>query len=133
MAGLKYWFIVILVFAPAWPQDGTGGKAPKPKSRMRLLQQLQNDLDTAVSHGTFDAKSRKKADHCHEVLIDAMQQQQRYKNINKGKVNGCLKDIGKLSEAGVFQKPDAEKLSKDADDLEESIGNVPRFHLPKSL
>src|SRR5690349_15114004 len=73
-------------------------KAPKPKSRLKLLQQMQNDLDAAIPRAKVDEKGKKKLDKCHEVLIDAIAQQKRYKSVNIGKVNGCLNDLDKLDD-----------------------------------
>src|ERR1039458_7478589 len=82
----------------AQPAQDHPTKAPKPKSRLNLLRQMQIDLDMAASRAQVDEKDRKKLDKCHEVLIDAIAQQQRYKSVNSGKVNGCLKDLDKLLE-----------------------------------
>ena len=108
-------------------------KTPKRKSRLKLLQQMQVDLDMAATRAKVDAKGRKKLDKCHEVLIDALEQQQRYKNVNAGKVNGCLEDVDKLDEAGVFDAADRDKLRDDREKLGESVGKSHRFHLPKAL
>src|SRR5438105_913329 len=75
-------------------------KAPKPKSRLKLLHQMQVDLDMASGRAKVDEKGRKKLDKCHEVLIDAISQQTRYRSVNAGKVNGCLNDLDKLDEGG---------------------------------
>jgi hypothetical protein len=108
-------------------------KIPKPKSRLKLLQQMQVDLDMAAPRAKVDDKGRKKLDKCHEVLIDAVAQQQRYKSVHVGKVNGCLNDLDKLDEAGAFADADRDKLRQDRENLGESIGKQHRFHLPTPL
>jgi hypothetical protein len=108
-------------------------KAPKPKSRLKLLQQMQVDFDMAAPGAKTDDKGRKKLDRCHEVLIDAIAQQQRYKSVNVSKVNGCLNDIDKLDEAGAFADADRDKLRQDRDKVRESIGKPRKFHLPAPL
>ena len=116
---------------PAQPPKPT--KAPKPKSRLKLLRQMQMDLDMAIPRAKVDEKDRKKLDKCHEILIDAVAQQQRYKTINGPKVNGCLNDVDKFIEAGVFAEADRGKLREDREKLGESLGKVRRFHLPSPL
>jgi hypothetical protein len=108
-------------------------KAPKPKSRLKLLQQMQVDLDIAASRAKVDDKGKKKLDKCHEVLIDAIAQQQRYKSVNVGKVNGCLNDQEKLDDAGVFVDADRDKLREDREKLGESLGKSHRVRLPSPL
>lgn len=116
----------------AWAQDRPT-KAPKPKGRLKLLQQMQVDLDMAATRANVDPKGRKKLDKCHEVLIDAIAQQQRYKSVNAGKINGCLTEVDKLDEAGVFDASDRDKLRDDREKLGESVGKPRRLHLPKPL
>ena len=108
-------------------------KAPKPKSRMKLLQQMQMDLDMAVPRAKVDQKGRKKLDNCHVVLVDAIAQQQRYKSVNAGKVNGCLKDLDKLDDAGAFADADRPKLRDDREKLGEAVGKRRIVHLPQPL
>jgi hypothetical protein len=108
-------------------------KAPKPKSRLKLLQQMQIDFDMAVPHAKVDEKGRKKLDKCHEVLIDAIAQQQRYKSVNVGKVNGCLSDLDKLDDAGAFADADRDKLRQDREKLGDSLGKAHRIRLPSPL
>jgi hypothetical protein len=108
-------------------------KAPKPKSRLKLLQQMQVDLDMAATRAKVGDKDRKKLDKCHETLIDAIAQQQRYKSINTGKVNGCLNDMDKLDEGGVFADADRDKLRQDREKLGEAIGKSHRIRLPSPL
>ena len=108
-------------------------KAPKPKSRLKLLQQMQVDLDMAAGHATVDDKGRKKLDKCHEVMIDAVAQQKRYKSVNVGKVNGCLNDLDKLDESGAFAEPDRGKLREDREKLAETIGKSHKIRLPGPL
>ena len=108
-------------------------KAAKSKSRLNLLRQTQVDLDMAAPHAHVDEKDRKKLDKCHEVLIDAISQQQRYKSVNAGKVNGCLKDLDKLLDAGAFGNADQDKLLQDSQKLGESVGKPRRIHLPQPL
>ena len=108
-------------------------KAPKPKSRLKLLQQMQVDLDMASGRVKVDEKGRKKLDKCHEVLIDAIDQQKRYHSVNAGKVNGCLNDLDKLDEAGAFADTDREKLRQDREKLGEAVGKSHRFRLPGPL
>jgi hypothetical protein len=108
-------------------------KAPKPKSRLKLIQQLQMDLDMAASRAKVDDKGRKKLDKCHEVLIDAAAQQQRYKSINVGKVNGCLNDLDKLDAAGSFAESDRDKLRLDRENLGDVVGKSHRIRLPQPL
>lgn len=108
-------------------------KAPKPKSRLSLLRQMQIDFDLAVPHAHVDGKDQKKLDKCHEVFIDAIAQQQRYKSINVGKVNGCLKDLDRLLDAGAFAAPDRDKLLQDSERLGESVGKPHRIRLPQPL
>jgi hypothetical protein len=105
-------------------------KAPKPKSRLKLLQQMQMDLDMATSRAKVDEKGRKKIDKCHEVLIDAVAQQQRYKSVNAGKINGCLNDLDKLDEGGAFDASDRDKLRQDREKLGEAVGKSHRMRLP---
>jgi hypothetical protein len=108
-------------------------KAPKPKSRLKLLQQMQVDLDMAATRAKVDDKGRKKLDKCHEVLIDAVAQQQRYKSVNAGKVNGCLNDVDKLDEAGSFADADRNTLRQDREKLGDAIGKSHRIRLPQPL
>jgi hypothetical protein len=116
--------------APAPPPPT---KAPKPKSRLKLIQQLQVDLDMAASRAKVDEKGRKKLDKCHEVLIDAVAQQQRYKSINVGKVNGCLNDLDKLDVAGSFAEADRGRLRQDRESLGDVVGKSHRIRLPQPL
>jgi hypothetical protein len=117
------------------PPAKAPAKAPKPKSRLKLLQQMQVDFDMAASGAKdkTDNKGRKKLEKCHEVLIDAIAQQQRYKSVNVGKVNGCLNDIDKLDEAGIFNGADRGKLREDREKLRESVGKSRKYHLPAPL
>jgi hypothetical protein len=108
-------------------------KTPKPKSRLKLLQQLQIDLDMAATGAKVDEKGRKKLDKCHEVLIDAIAQQQRYKSVNVGKVNGCLNDLDKFDDAGAFADADRDKLRQDREKLGDSLGKPHRVRLPSPL
>lgn len=108
-------------------------KAPKPKSRLKLLQQMQVDLDMASTRAKVDDKGRKQLDKCHEVLIDAIAQQQRYKSVNAGKVNGCLNEVDKLDDAGAFAEADRDKLRQDRDKLGDSLGKSHRIRLPSPL
>lgn len=108
-------------------------KTPKPKSRLTLLRQMQVDLDSAAPHAHVDEKDRKKLDKCHDVLLDATAQQQRYKSVNVGKVNGCLKDLAKLLDTGAFAGADRDKLSQDSEKLGESVGKPHRIRLPQPL
>lgn len=108
-------------------------KVPKPKTRLNLLRQMQIDLDMAAGRARVDDKDRKKLDKCHEVLIDAIAQQQRYKSVNAGKVNGCLKDLDKFLDADIFADADRDKLRQDRDKLGESVGSSRRLHLPKPI
>ena len=124
-------FILLMVACLA-AQDKPA-KAQKPKSRMKLLQQMQVDLDMAATRAKVEDKDRKKLDKCHETLIDAIAQQQRYKSVNAGKVNGCLNDLDKLDEAGAFAEADRDKLRQDREKLGESIGKSHRIHLPSPL
>jgi hypothetical protein len=116
----------------AFAQDAPK-RAPKPKNRIRLLQQMQADLDKASPAAKVDEKGRKKLDKCHETLIDAIAQQQRYKSVNKSKVNGCMNDLDKLDDAGAFPEADRATLRKDREDLEESVGKAKLLRLPKPL
>jgi hypothetical protein len=113
------------------PQQPT--KAPKPKSRLSLLRQMQIDFDMAIPRAHVDGKDQKKLDKCHEVFIDAIAQQQRYKSVNVGKVNGCLKDIDRLLDAGAFATPDRDKLQQDSQHLGEVLGKSHRIRLPQPL
>ncbi len=108
-------------------------KAPKPKSRMNLLRQMQVDLTLAAPHAQVDGKGRKKLDKCHDTLLDAIAQQQRYKSVNVGKINGCLNDLDKLLDVGAFAAKDRDKLSQDSQKLGESVGKPHRIHLPQPL
>jgi hypothetical protein len=119
--------------SPASPDHPA--KAPKPKSRLTLIKQMQADLDTAAPHAKVDGKDRKKLDKCHDVLLDAaaQQQQQRYKSVNVAKVNGCLKDLDTLLDAGAFAGADRDKLLKDSEKLGESVGKTHRIKLPQPL
>ena len=119
--------------APQPPADNPPVKAPKPKSRLKLLQQMRVDLDMASKAAKVDGKGRKILDRCHEVLVDAVAQQTRYKSINYGKVNGCLNDLDKLDDAGAFANPDRDKLRKDRDDLGAVLGKSHRIRLPSPL
>ena len=105
-------------------------KAPKPKSRLKLLRQMQIDFDMATPRAKVDEKARKRLDKCHEVFIDAIAQQTRYKSVNVGKVNGCLNEIDKLYEAGAFAEQDRDKLRQDREDLGDSLGRPHRLRLP---
>jgi hypothetical protein len=67
------------------------------------------------------------------VLIDAIAQQQRYKSVNVGKINGCLTDVDKLDESGAFAEADRDKLRQDTEKLGESIGKSHRIRLPHPL
>ncbi len=116
---------------PAPPSQAA--KVPKPKSRMNLLRQMQVDLDAASPHAHVDDKARKKLDKCHEVLVDAIAQQQRYKSVNVGKVDGCLKDLDKMLDAGAFSAAEQDKLSQDSQQLGESVGKPHRIRLPQPL
>ena len=121
-----------------WAQDpqppaDAPKKPPRPKTRLKLLQQLQADLDTVAPHAKVDDKGRKKLDKCHSTLIDAVAQQQRYKSINVGKVKGCINDLDQLDDAGAFQNPDRDKLRQDRDKVEESLGKSHRIRLPSPL
>jgi len=124
--------------APAPPTSASSPdpkpkKTSKPKSRLKLLQQMRVDLDMASSRATVDDNGRKRLDRCHETLINALEQQQRYKSVNAGKVNGCLEDVDKLLDAGAFAESDREKLRQDREQLGESVGKPNRFRLPKPL
>ena len=129
--------VLALVCIQAHPQDHPAddqpAKAPKPKSRLNLIRQMQVDLDMAAPHAHVDAKDRKKLDKCHEVLFDAIAQQQRYKSVNVGKVNGCLTDIDRLVDAGAFSAADGNTLLQDSQRLGESVGKPHRIHLPQPL
>jgi hypothetical protein len=116
-----------------WAQDPPPTKAKKAKSRMKLLQQMQVDLDMAATRAKVDDKGRKRLDKCHEILIDAIAQQQRYKSVNAVKVNSCLNDIDLLDEAGAFAAADRDKVLEDREKLGEVIGKPHRIHLPKPL
>lgn len=105
-------------------------KAPKPKSRLKLLQQMRIDLDMAATRAKVDDKQRKKLDKCHETLIDAIGQQQHYKSVNVGKVNGCLNDLDKLDAAGAFGDADRDKLRDSREKLGDALGKPHRLHLP---
>lgn len=122
-----------LLAQDAPPSASSSPKAPKPKSRLKLLQQMQTDLDMASKAAKVDDKGRKTLDKCHVVFIDAVAQQQRYKSINHGKVNGCLNDLDKLDDAGAFAGADRDKLRKDRDDLGEVLGKPHRIRLPSPL
>jgi len=117
----------------AQPAPDRPAKAPKPKSRLNLLRQMQVDLDMAATRAHVNEKDRKKLDKCHEVLLDAIAQQQRYKSVNAGKVNGCLKDVGQFLDAGAFADADRDKLLQDSEKLGESVGKPRRIHLPQPL
>jgi hypothetical protein len=119
--------------APNSPAPSAPTKAPKPKSRLKLLQQMQIDFDMAATRAKVDEKGRKKLDKCHEVLIDAIAQQQRYKSVNVGKVNGCLNDLDKLDDAGAFAAEDRDKLRVDREKVGESVGKTHHIHLPQPL
>ena len=119
--------------APAPQAPPAPTKAPKPKSRLKLIQQMQVDLDMAASRAKVDDKGRKKLDKCHEVLIDAAAQQQRYKSINVGKVNGCLKDLDALGAAGAFVDADRDKIRLDRENLGDVLGKSHRIRLPQPL
>ena len=122
---------IALAFGLSLSAQDRPAKAPKPKSRIKLLQQMRVDLDMAAGRAKVDDKGRKKLDKCHETLIDAIAQQQRYKSVNVGKVNGCLTDLDKLDEEGAFAEADREQLRQDRDKLGDSVGKPRRFHLPK--
>jgi hypothetical protein len=94
---------------------------------------MQVDLDTASPRAHVDEKDRKKIDKCHDVLLDAAAQQQRYKSVNVPKVNGCLKDLDKLLDAGAFAGADRDKLQQDSEKLGESVGKTHRLKLPQPL
>lgn len=120
---------------PATPPavEGTPGrtsKPPKAKSRIKLLQQMQTDLDAAMPRVKTDAKGRKKLEKCHETLLDASEQQKRYKSVKQAKVNSCLDDLEKLEDSGAFTDADRDRLQKDREALAESVGK-PRLRLPK--
>jgi hypothetical protein len=115
------------------PKQDKPTKAPKPKSRLKLLQQMQVDLDMAATRAKVDDKGRKKLDKCHEIMIDAVAQQQRYKSINTGKVNSCLKDVDQLVEGGAFATEDRDKLRTDRDSLGDVVGKSHRVRLPSPL
>jgi hypothetical protein len=119
--------------APSPPANSQPGKAPKPKSRLNLLKQMQVDFDMALPRAQVDGKDQKKLNKCHEVFIDAIAQQQRYKSVNAGKVNGCLKDLDRLLDAGAFPGPDRDKLLQDSERLGESVGKPKRIRLPQPL
>jgi hypothetical protein len=133
--------LALVAFSQAFSQDSPSTdtptnaptKAPKPKSRIKLLQQMQMDFDMAAPRAKVDQKGRKKLDKCHEVLIDAIAQQQRYKSVNVGKVNGCLNDLDKLDDAGAFAGEDRDKLRVDREKLAESVGKTHHIHLPQPL
>lgn len=117
----------------AQPSPAPPAKVPKPKSRLNLLRQMQNDLDAFAPHAKLDDKDRKKLDKCHETLIDAIAQQQRFKSVNAGKVNGCLKDLDKILGAGAFPAAERDKLLQDSDKLGQSVGKPHRIRLPQPL
>ena len=119
--------------ATAPPATPAPTKAPKPKSRLKLLQQMQVDFDMASTRAKVDDKGRKKLDKCHEVLIDAIAQQTRYKSVNVGKVIGCINDLDKLDEAGAFAAEDRDKLRVDREKVGESVGKTHHIHLPQPL
>ena len=125
-------FIAVLMLGCLAAQD-LPTKPRKPQSRMRLLQQMRVDLDAAARRAKVDEKQQKKIDKCHETLIDAIGQQQKYKSVNAGKVNGCLNDLDKLDESGVFDEADRDKLRQDREKLGESVGKPKRLHLPSPL
>jgi hypothetical protein len=118
---------------PASPDAPSPRKAPKPKSRMKLLRQMQIDLDMAATHAKVDDKGRKLLDKCHETLIDAIAQQQRFHSVNAGKINRCLDDLEKLDDAGAFEGTERNKLREDREKLGDAVGKPRRFHLPKPL
>jgi hypothetical protein len=119
--------------APEHPADAQPGKAPKPKSRLNLLRQMQVDFDMALPRAQVEGKDQKRLEKCHEVFIDAIAQQQRYKSINVGKVKSCLKDLDRLLDAGAFAAPDRDKLSQDSERLGETVGKPHRIRLPQPL
>jgi hypothetical protein len=119
--------------APGNSADAPPGKAPKPKSRLNLLRQMQVDFDMALPRAQVDGKDQKKLARCHEVFIDAIAQQQRYKSVNVGKVNGCLKDLDRILDAGAFAAPDRDKLLQDSERLGEAVGKSHRIRLPQPL
>jgi hypothetical protein len=94
---------------------------------------MQVDFDMALPRAQVDGKDQKKLEKCHEVFIDAIAQQQRYKSVNVGKVNGCLKDLDRLLDAGAFAGDDRGKLLQDSQRLGESVGKPHRIHLPQPL
>ena len=118
---------------PAQPDQAAPTKVPKPKTRLALLRQMQVDLDMAAPHAHVEAKGRKKIDKCRDVILDATAQQQRYKSVNVGKINGCLKDLDTLLDAGAFDTGDREKLLNDSEKLGDSLGKPHRIRLPQPL
>jgi hypothetical protein len=94
---------------------------------------MQVDLDMAATRAKVDEKGRKKLEKCHETLIDAIDQQQRYKSVKAGKVNGCLDDVDDLDAAGAFGDADRDKLRQDREKLGEIVGKPRRIHLPRPL
>lgn len=118
--------------APPNQESAPPKKAPKIKSRLKLLQQMQADLDKAAANAKADDKQRKKLAKCHEMLVDAIAQQQHYKSVNNSKIHSCLKELEKLEEQGIFTEKDRAMLQKDREDLEQSIPK-PGIHLPKPL
>src|ERR1700752_1335107 len=117
--------------APNPSTDSQPAKAPKPKSRLNLLKQMQVDFDTALPRAQVDGKDQKKLNKCHEVFIDAIAQQQRYKSINVGKCNGCMKALDRLLNAGAFAGPARAKLLQDSESLGDTVGKPHRIRLPQ--
>src|SRR5215472_12304731 len=117
------------------PPNQEAPPPPKPqkmKTRLKLLQQMQADLDKAAAKAKADDKQRKKLDKCHQTLTDAIAQQQHYKSVNNSKVHGCLKEVEKLEQDGIFTASDRAMIQKDREDLEQSVPK-PGIRLPKPL
>jgi hypothetical protein len=91
-------------------------------SLLEVLENLQNDLSSAVVRGHLTPDDRSRLLDINGVLAVNLGRERNRKPVDEKELKSTAKEIEKLVRRPAFEREDAAKLDADLDDLKEGLG-----------
>jgi hypothetical protein len=89
---------------------------------LEVLENLQNDLNSAIARGHLTDDDRGRLLDINGVLAVNLGRERNHKPVDEKELKSTMKDIEKLVRRPAFDREDAARLDADLDNLKEGLG-----------
>jgi hypothetical protein len=88
---------------------------------LEVLENLQNDLNSATARGRLTDDDRSRLLDINGVLAVNLGRERNRKPVDEKELKSTMKEIEKLVKRPAFEREDAVRLDADLDDLKEGL------------